>query len=500
MGALSLRGPGERPGPQANLRRRVARGTLLNSGFEIGLAGLSALRGLAVAAFLTREEFGIWGIMLTVLITLVWLKDVGVADKYIQQSESDQEIAFQKAFTIELIVSLAYVVVACAVLPLYAIAYGHTEIIVPGMVLATSVVLMAFETPVWIPYRTLDYGRQRVLGSIDPVVTIVMTIALCAAGLGYWGLVLGAVIGSGVGAVVCTVTSPFPLRFRFDRATVREYARFSGPLVGVGVTGLVVVQGSLIVADRALGLAAIGSIGLAVTISAFANRVDGIVSQTIYPAVCAVADRGERLAEVFVKSNRVALMWAMPFGTGLALFAHDLVHLVLGDRWQPAVGLLVVIGLTCGFGQVAFNWALFLRALNRTRPILAVALLDMVVFFAVAIPAMLTLGLVGYAVGIAASTIAQIAARGYFMRRLFGGFDVLGQLVRAIAPTAPAAALVLIIRLLGPGGRSPALVVAELAVYVLATAVFTLAFERRLVAELAGYLLARPARPSAPAS
>lgn len=500
MGALSLRGPGERPGAHTSLRRRVARGTILNSGFEIGLAGLGALRGVVVAAFLTREEFGIWGIMLTVLITLVWLKDVGVADKYIQQSDSDQELAFQKAFTVELIVSVAYVLVACAVLPLYALAYGHTEIIVPGAILATSVVLMAFETPVWIPYRTMDYGRQRVLGSIDPVVSIVMTIALCAAGLGYWGLVLGAVIGSAVGAVVCTLTSPFRLRLRFDRSTVREYARFSWPLVGVGFTGLLVVQGSLLVANRVLGLAAIGAIGLAVTIAAFANRVDGIVSQTIYPAVCAVADRPERLAEVFVKSNRIALMWAMPFGAGLALFAHDLVHFVLGDRWRPAVGLLVAIGLTSGFGQVAFNWALFLRALNRTRPIFVVALLDMVVFFAVAIPAMLTLGLVGYAVGIAASTVVQIVARGYVMRRLFGGFDVLGQLLRAIAPTVPAAALVLLIRLLIPGDRPPALAAAELVVYALATVAFTLTFERRLVAELAGYLGSGTARPSAPAS
>lgn len=499
MGATSLRGPGDRPGLETGLRRRVARGTILNSGFEIGLAGLGGLQRVAVAAFLTREEFGIWGIVVSALITLGWLKDVGVADKYIQQSENDQELAFQKAFTIELIVSGAYLLVAWAALPLLATAYGQTEIIVPGMTLATVVVIMAFETPVWIPYRTMDYRRQRVLQSIDPVVSIVMTITLCVAGLGYWGLVLGALVGSAVGAVVCTLTSPFRLRFRFDRSTVREYARFSWPLVGVGFSGLLVVQGSLIVANRTLGLAAIGSIGLAVTISAVANRVDGIVSQTIYPAVCAVADRKERLAEVFVKSNRIALMWAMPFGAGLALFAGDLVHFVLGNRWQSAVGLLTVIGLSVGFGQVAFNWALFLRALNRTRPIFVVALLDMAVFFAVAIPAMLTLGLVGYAVGIAASTVVQIAARGYVMRRLFGGFDIMRQLLRAIAPTAPAAALVLLIRLLVPGDRPPALAAAELVVYALAAVAFTLAFERRLVAELAGYL-GSGARPSAPAS
>ena len=41
----------------------------------------------------------------------------------------------------------------------------------------------------------------------------------------------------------------------------------------------------------------------------------------MYPAICAVQDRLELLRESFVKSNRLALMWAMPFGVGIALFA-----------------------------------------------------------------------------------------------------------------------------------------------------------------------------------
>src|SRR3954452_19196918 len=156
--------------PAGNLRTRTARGTLINSAFQVGLAALGLVKRVAVAAFLTREEFGIWGVILATLITLAWLKQVGIQDKYVQQSEADQEAAYQKAFTIELLLSTAYFVLCTVVLPLYAAAYGHAEIIVPGIVLASSVVLTAFETPAWIPYRRMQYARQRVLTSIDPVV------------------------------------------------------------------------------------------------------------------------------------------------------------------------------------------------------------------------------------------------------------------------------------------------------------------------------------------
>ena len=43
-----------------------------------------------------------------------------------------------------------------------------------------------------------------------------------------------------------------------------------------------------------------------------------------------VRDRTDLLFETFVKSNRLALMWGMPFGVGLALFAADLIDFVIG--------------------------------------------------------------------------------------------------------------------------------------------------------------------------
>src|SRR5262245_11583019 len=96
------------------LRAPAARGTLTNAAFQIGLAVLGLLRRVLIAAFLTREEFGVWGLIVTTLITLAWLKDLGIADKYVQQNEPDQEAAFQKAFTMELLLSVGFFVLLVA--------------------------------------------------------------------------------------------------------------------------------------------------------------------------------------------------------------------------------------------------------------------------------------------------------------------------------------------------------------------------------------------------
>lgn len=479
-----------------SMREHATRGVVINSAFQVGLAGVGLLRNVLVAAFLTRAEYGLWGILIATILSLTWLMQMGIGDKYIQQKEEDQELAYHKAFTLKLGVSCAFVAGVALLLPLYALAFGHTELIVPGIVLAAAAPIAAFQAPVWIAFRRMQFLRQRLLTSVDPIVALAVTISLAAAGAGYWSLVIGAIAGTTAGAIVATLTSPYPMRLRYERGTLAEYTKFSWPLVGFGASNMVTVQGLVLIANHTVGLAGVGAIGLAVTIASFADRVDSIVSQTIYPAVCAVADRTKLLHEAFVKSNRVILMWAIPFAVGLALFAGDLVTYVLGEKWRSEADLLAAVGLIVGLTQIAFNWSIFMRAVNNTKPIFIAAVVNLLVFGVVMVPALFEWGLDGYVLGLAVSVGVQILVRGYFLARLFPGFHILRHSIRAIAPSIPAAGLILLVRIPFDGSRSMGIAIGELVLYAALTILFTLLFERRLVGEMVGYVkgAARPAR------
>ena len=484
------------------LRAHTARGAVINSAFQIGLASLGLLKRVAVAAFLTASEFGIWGLLLTTLMTLAWLKQVGVGDKFVQQSESDQEAAFQKAFTIELLYTLCFYVVVLVALPFYALAYDNTEILLPGYVLSLSLLGSALHTPIWIAYRQMRFVRQRTLEAIDPVVSVVITISLAAAGFDYWALVIGSVAGTACGATAAIATCPYPIRLRFDRETFRDYFGFSWPLFVSGASALAIVQGAVLVGNYTVGLAGVGAIGLAATFSMFADRVDQVIRITIYPAVVAVRDRTSVLFEVFVKSNRLALMWGLPFGIAMALFAPDLVEFVLGSTWEEEgiTFLLQSFGLILGFRQIAFNWSVFVNARGETKPMAINAVLAMVTFFAVTVPLMFVIGLEGYAIGMAVVLLVELAVRGYFMRRMFAGFSLVRHVLRAIAPSLPPVAIVLGLRLLVDAERTLGLALGELALYLVVTVAATMFFERSLLAEIRGYLRRGSAPEPAPAT
>jgi O-antigen/teichoic acid export membrane protein len=480
---------------QEGLRHRAARGTLINAAFLAALTSLGLVKGFAVAGFLSRRDYGVWGVLVVTLGTLGWLKQVGISDRYLQQDDDDQELAFQRAFTLELVISAGFFLLALVVVGLMTVAYDRPELLAPGLVVIMIIPALVLQSPLWVFWRRLEFVRQRSLEAIDPVVEFVVTVGLAAAGAGYWSLVVGLLAGNYASAAAIVRASPYPLTLRYDRGTLRQYVRFSWPLVAAGAGGIVVAQSSVLVGNAALGLAGVGSIALASSIALYTTQVDQIITATLYPAICKVRDRADLLYESFVKSNRLGLLWGVPLGVGIALFAPDLVRYGLGPHWEPAVRLLQVFGLVAAFDQLGYNWDAYYRARGQTRPIAVVSLAAMLAFVCVALPLLVVDGLDGFGAGLAFTAVVTVAARGIYLARLFPAFGMVRHAARAIAPTIPAAALTLAVRALD-GRRTLVAVVAEVAVYVIAALFATLVLERALVRELAGYLR----RASAPAA
>lgn len=445
-----------------------------------------------IAAYLTPGDYGIWGVLAVSLATLLFLKQAGVGDKFVQQDETDQEAAFQRAFTLELVFTGACVVLIALAVPLLILIYDLPQLLWPSVVIAATLLVSVLQAPLWIYYRRMDFVRQRALQAVDPIVGFVVAVGLAIAGAGYWALVGGMAAGTCAMSAAAVWRSPVKLRLRWDRGRMGSYWNFSAPLLVAGAAGSLMAWSAALAAKLDLGVAAVGVITLAYNVSSFTDSVDQLVTGALYPAICAVRHRTEILYESLVKSNRLTLMWGVPFGVGVTLFCPDLVHFVLGNRWDPAITLLQVYGITAAVNHVGFNWTAYFRAVGRTRPIAVVTVVSAAIFILAGIPLLIAFGLRGFAAGVAAQALGSLVLRVYYLGQMFPGFDFLRHAVRAFLPTLPAAAAVLVARGLESGSRTLGLALAELAAYVLITLAATMWLERELLGEALAGVLGRP--------
>jgi O-antigen/teichoic acid export membrane protein len=473
--------------PREELRPRVVRGTFVNATMLTLVDALVLVQGLIVTRLLGPEAIGLYGVVSVTAVTIVALKRVGIDEAFVAQDAADQEAEFQRAFTLELVLSAGFALVLLAAAPAVAAVYGDDRLL--ALTAATAYLPLAFalQSPAWIFFRRMDYMRQRLLQAVVPVVGFAVTVPLAAAGVGVWSLVIGPAAGNVAAVVAALAASPYRLRVRYDRAVARRYLRFSVPVFVALLAALVVAQGQILAFDVARGIEWVGFVTLAATLSRYIDRADQIVTTTIYPAICAIRGRTRSLEELFVRSNRATLLWVLPACAGAVLFAGDLVAFVVGDAWAPARPLIQGLAVATALGQLGFNWFSFYRAHERTRPPAVEAAVAALAFCALAVPGLAVAGTTGFVVGRCAAVAVQLGVRAHYVRALLPRVRARDLLARAVVPTAAAAAAVIAVRLsLWGSDRPEAQALAELGVFCVVVVSISLALERSLVAELAG--------------
>ena len=484
--------------PREELRGRTVRGVALNALFAGGTEGLVLAQGLIVSILLGPKAIGLYGIVTATAMTIVALKRVGIDEAFVQQSEQGQEEEFQRAFSLELTVSAAFSLAIAVAAPLVAIAYGEDQLLPLTLAAAYMPLAFALQAPTWIFFRRMDFLRQRLLMAVGPVVTFAFTVGLAAAGVGVWSLLIGPAIGNATAALAAVAVSPYRLRLRLEREAARRYFRFSWPIFVSSAAMLVLLQGQLLAFDVWGGIAAVGHLTLAYTLTRYADRADHVVASTIYPAICAVRDQVDTLEELFVKSNRAAMMWSIPFCAGIVLFAPDLVDLVLGDTWEPAVVLLQGLAVATALQQLGFNWFSFYRARGDSRPQAVEAGVMAVAFLAFAVPGLALWGATGFVVGRALVSLAMLVVRARYVHRLLPHVRLWALGLRGAAPVVAGTAAALALRLALWGGERPLWqVLCELALFLGVTALSTRALERDLLREFTRYLRTGNLTPAA---
>ena len=97
--------------------------------------------------------------------------------------------------------------------PILVLIYHLPQLVAPSAVIALALLVSVFQAPLWVYYRRMEFGRQRALQAVDPVVGFVVSVALAIAGAGYWAFVGGLAAGdlrgvAGGGGAIAVPAAP----------------------------------------------------------------------------------------------------------------------------------------------------------------------------------------------------------------------------------------------------------------------------------------------------
>jgi O-antigen/teichoic acid export membrane protein len=280
--------------------------------------------------------------------------------------------------------------------------------------------------------REMQFRKRALVTLASGTLTGASSIAMAAAGMGVWSLILSGLVGALFTNVLYAWMTPLRLRLRFDREAARIHSGF-----GIKITTnelLVRIRDesvNLILAKMA-GPASVGLFNKAVSLARMPNRlITPPTGQTVFRAMSKVQDNLDQTRYMFHRTVELLTIYIAPVLVGMWWVAEPFIEIVYGHKWIAAAEPMKILILTSFFRIIRTPCGVVLSAQNRLSQEMVALALSLVLTLGSCIFG-LNWGLVGVAWALFANSVF-VAVYLYVLVRLAIRTNVL-DLAKAIAP------------------------------------------------------------------
>ena len=253
------------------------------------------------------------------------------------------------------------------------------------MVAAVLALELFSETVATVPRalaaKELNVRRQVIIGLWEAGTNGVVSVVLAMTGFGVWSLVGGALAGSGIGAVLWVLLSPWRPTWKWDWQVARGMAGFGVTLSAAGAVESAVELCSRAVISGVLGLVAVGFYDLAnrsVNLT-FRHGVIALGQRIALPAFCQVQEDLEQIRRWFLKIVFYSCLLMAPLAAALVILADVAVPVLLGQKWLSTVPLFRVLAILIVLMPLMYGRPIYV-AIGRGDVLLRFAILRLCVF------------------------------------------------------------------------------------------------------------------------
>lgn len=482
-------------------------GVGLSSGMRwsaISVVGREISRSLftiALARLVGPQDFGIAAQAMVYIGIVGLLLDQGFSSALIQRKQIEPEMPGM-VVSINLAVGAALTGVTIAIAPLWA-GFMHTpELALVLAALAPSLLIRAAAiTPRAMLIRNMDFRKIGIADMTGALAGGALGLAVALAGGNYWAVVVQIVSTDVVLLVVLLVQRAGLLpNLRFGH--LREIAGFSLRAFAAGVLIDSVSRNiDNLLVGRFQGSQALAFYGLAYRLLLLPVQLAiTTVGSVLFPTFSRLAHDLPALAAETKRTTRALAVLALPSMALLAAAAPQLVWIVFGDQWLPAIPIVAVLAVA-GALQATYHPSTtpIMLGLGHAKLNLKYAWLSTVVS-TIGIVAGLPFGPFGVAVGYTAATVLMVPVE-WLIRKHLLKMTVRSQIV-SVAPAFHlslwTAGAYLAVAVAIPGREPLTLALGTLAAVICGAVVLRFA-HRSLLAELV-YLVKRiTGRGGAPA-
>jgi len=435
---------------QPSLTSRVQSGVVWNTISVSSAYLLGLVRSVILARLLLAEDFGLFGMALTVVAGLGALTNIGLDISVIKTKfKTEQELAkhLDTLWTVDLIRRLLIAVLMLVIARPAAKFYGEARVYELLLVLSLLPLIQGFQNiGLLIHRKEVNFKKIVRLELLTNLLTAIATIALVLWTRSVWALVLSQLISAIIGVALSYLFDPYRPRPRLDNNSLRLALDFGKYAFLLGVVGYVMSMADNVLIGKLYSAAILGTYVIAYNLAVLPLHGVGMaIVNVTFPAYAEIAGGeitgGElkRLERAFVRvfatsSTLLTLTTAL-----LLLLGDEMVVFLYGSKWGAAGTILRILALLVFCKGHAILVSPLIVSMRGIAPDAKIKLVEAAIFLILLYPLTTRYGAVGAAWAGAAAFFVVMINRLRVAASLLP--NVAEMLVRTVLSAAAACAL-----------------------------------------------------------
>jgi O-antigen/teichoic acid export membrane protein len=358
-----------------DLKEKTIRGGSARLGVQLASFLLRVVSVMVLARLLEPTDFGLIGMVTAFTGVLTLFRDFGLSAATVQRATVTEQ---QKAtlFWINVLVGVILTVFTVALAPAVAAFYHE-----PRLFWITTVVAVGFFfNGVGVQHsallqRDMRFTALALVDIISLIVSTVLAIGTARAGYGYWALVVMTVSLPLTGTIGFWLATRWVPGLPQRRAGIRSMMRFGGTVTLNGLLVYVASNFEKVLLGRFWGAEAIGIYGRAYQLIRMPiDTLNGTVGEVAFSALSRIQDDPGRLKRYFLKGYSLVLALTVPITIACALFANEMIIVLLGRKWITAAPIFRFLAPTILVFAIANPLGWLLNSLGMVGRGLKIAL------------------------------------------------------------------------------------------------------------------------------
>lgn len=327
---------------EKTIRGGLARLCAQGANFFLRLGSLMVL-----ARLLGPKDFGLVGMVTAFTGVLMLFRDFGLSAAAIQRTNVTDE-QFSTLFWINMFVGMLLGLLAVAGAPAIAAFYHEPRLFGVTVVLALGFLFNAAGVQhSALLQRQMRFTALAIINTVGLIVGTAIAIGGAKAGYGYWALVAMTVTVPLISTIGFWLSTAWVPGMPHRQAGIRSMIHFGGTVTLNGLVSYVASNFEKVLLGRFWGVDALGIYGRAYQlINIPTDNLNSAAGEVAFSALSRLKDDPGRLKSYFLKGYSVVLAMTLPITVACALFADDMILVLLGPKWAAAAAIFRLLAPT----------------------------------------------------------------------------------------------------------------------------------------------------------